>query len=116
MRRLSALTSAARSWYTANELFGTIVLNGLVALVAWGLSALVLYPTSGGRAVTPLWPPVGVAVAVVYIGGFRLLPGIVLGSFALGLNYNAWPLALVMALAQIAQPLDRCAHHEGARV
>ena len=105
VRRLSSLTSAARSWYAANELFGTIVLNGLVALVAWGLSALVLYPTSGGRPVTPIWPPVGLAVAIAYIGGFRLLPGIVLGSLALGLSYNAWPLAVLMALAQIAQPV-----------
>jgi hypothetical protein len=43
----------------ANELIGTIALNGLVALVAWGLSVLVLYPTAGGRTVTPIWPTVG---------------------------------------------------------
>ena len=72
---------------------------------SWGLSALVLYPTAGGRAVTPIWPPVGLAVALTYIGGYRLLPGIVLGSFALGLRFNAWPLARLAALAQVAQPL-----------
>ena len=84
---------------------GTIVLNGIVALFAWGLAELVLYPARGGRAVTPIWPPVGLAVALTYIGGFRLLPGIVLGSLALGLRYNAWPLALLLALAQVVQPI-----------
>ena len=97
--------SAAHSWFAANELAGTIVLNGLVALVAWGLSELVLYPTAGGRAVTPIWPPVGLAVAVTYIAGYRVLPGIVLGSLALGLRFNTWPLAALLSLAQLAQPL-----------
>jgi signal transduction histidine kinase len=104
VRQLSVLTSAVRSWFAANELIGTILLNGIVALVAWGLSALVLLPTSGGHAVTPIWPPAGLAVAVTYIGGYRLLPGIVLGSFALGIGYNSLPLALLLALAQVVQP------------
>ena len=105
MRRLSALTTAARSWYAAHELIGTNALNGLVALVSWGLASLVLMPGSGGRSVTPIWPPVGLAVALTYIGGYRLLPGIVLGSLALGLRYNAWPLALLLALVQVVQPV-----------
>ena len=62
-------------------------------------------PRPGGRSVTPIWPPVGLAVALTYIGGYRLLPGIVLGSLALGLSYNAWPLALLLALAQVVQPV-----------
>jgi signal transduction histidine kinase len=97
--------SAARSWLAAHEPAGTLVLNGLVALVVWGLSALVLYPTEGGRAVTPIWPPVGLAVTFTYMAGYRVLPGIVLGSLALGLRFNAWPLAALLSLAQLAQPL-----------
>ena len=81
------------------------MLNAVVALVAWGLSELVLAPTASGRAVTPIWPPVGLAVALTYIGGYRLLPGIVLGSLALGLSHNALPLALLLALAQVVQPV-----------
>ncbi len=79
--------------------------NGLVALVAWGLAELVVAPTSGGRIVTPIWPPVGLAVALTYIGGYRLLPGIVLGSFLVGIFRNPWPLALIVASVQIIQPL-----------
>ena len=37
----------------------TILLNGLVAQVAWGLAEQVVSPTAGGRTVTPIWPPVG---------------------------------------------------------
>ncbi len=94
-----------RSWYARNELAGTIVANGLVALLAWGLAELVVAPTSGGRTVTPIWPPVGLAVALTYIGGYRLLPGIVLGSFLVGIFRNPWPLALIVASVQIVQPI-----------
>ena len=77
----------------------------MVALAAWGLAEFTLLPTAAGRAITPIWPPAGLAVALVYIGGYRLLPGIVLGSFALGLHYNALPVAALLAIAQIAQPV-----------
>jgi signal transduction histidine kinase len=99
------MTAVVRSWLAANERIGTIVLNVIVALVSWGLSELVLLPTSGGRAVTPIWPPVGLAVALTYIGGFRLLPGFVLGSLLLGLHYNSLALSALLALAQIVQPI-----------
>jgi len=105
VRQLAVANSALRSWLAGNGLASTIVLNGIVALVAWGLAELVLLPTAAGRAVTPIWPPAGLAVALVYIGGYRLLPGIVLGSFALGLRYNSLPVAALLATAQIAQPV-----------
>ncbi|MEP6783183.1 MAG: MASE1 domain-containing protein, partial [Acidobacteriota bacterium] len=105
MQQLSAVRAAIRAWFAAHEIMGTIVLNALVAVVAWGLAALVLMPTAAGRAVTPIWPPVGLAVALTYIGGYRVLPGIVLGSFALGVGHNSLPLAALLALAQLAQPV-----------
>ncbi len=79
--------------------------NVLVAAISWGLAELVVAPTSGGRTVTPIWPPAGLAVALIYIGGYRLLPGIVLGSFLLGIFRNPWPLALLAASIQIIQPI-----------
>jgi len=105
VQQLSALNTAIRSWFAASGLASTIALNGIVALFAWGLAELVLWPTAGGRAVTPIWPPTGLAVAVVYIGGYRLLPGIVLGSFAFGIGYNSLTAALLLAIAQLAQPV-----------
>jgi len=105
VRQLSALTAAVRSWFAAHELAGTIVLNAGVALVAWALAELVLSPTSGGRTVTPIWPPVGLAVAITYIAGYRLLPGIVLGSFVVGITRNPLWLAFLVASVQIVQPV-----------
>ena len=101
MRQLAAL----KSWFATNGLASTIVLNVIVALAAWALAELILLPTATGRAIAPIWPPAGLAVAVVYIGGYRLLPGIVLGAFALGLGHNSLPVAALLALAQIAQPV-----------
>ena len=105
MPPLSDLTAAVRSWHSRNELTGTVLLNALIAVIAWGLAELVVAPTSGGRTVTPIWPPVGLAVAVTYMGGYRLLPGIVLGSFLVGIFRNPWPVALVVATVQIVQPI-----------
>ena len=82
-----------------------VVSNIAIALVAWGLAELVVAPTAGGRTVTPVWPPIGLAVALTYIGGYRLLPGIVAGAFLLGVTRNAWPVALVLAAVQLAQPV-----------
>jgi signal transduction histidine kinase len=103
--QLPDLTAAVRSWYARHALAGTIVANVLVAAVSWGLAELVVAPTSGGRTVTPIWPPAGLAVALTYIGGYRLLPGIVFGSLLLGIFRNPWPLALLAASIQIIQPI-----------
>jgi len=101
----SSLKTTVRSWFAANDLVGTVVLNVLVALVAWGMSALILLPTVSGRAITPIWPPVGFAVAIYYIAGNRVLPGIVLGTVALSLSYYSLPLAILFGLAQVVQPI-----------
>ncbi|OFW42051.1 MAG: hypothetical protein A3J29_04850 [Acidobacteria bacterium RIFCSPLOWO2_12_FULL_67_14b] len=97
--------TAIRSWFAAHRLPGTIVLNLAVALISWGLAELVLTPTVGGRAVTPIWPPVGLAVAVTYLGGYRLLPGVVLGSFLLNVSRHPLPWSVFLAAAQVIQPV-----------
>ncbi len=105
MRQLSALTEAIRAWFTSLGLAGTIVLNLTVALVSWGLAELVLMPAAGGRPVTPLWPPVGLAVAVIYLGGYRLLPGVALGAFLLAIWRVPVYWAALMGLAALIQPI-----------
>ena len=97
--------TSVRSWYARNALIGTVLLNGIIALAAWGLAELVVMPTTGGRTVTPIWPPVGLAVALTYIFGYRVLPGIVLGSFFVGMTRNPWLVALAIASVQIIQPI-----------
>ena len=99
------LIAAVRSWHARNELVGTVLLNAAVALIAWGLAELVLMPTSGGRTVTPLWPPAGLAVALTFIFGYRVLPGIAVGSLLLGITRYPWHVASLIAAAQIVQPV-----------
>jgi signal transduction histidine kinase/CheY-like chemotaxis protein len=115
VRQLSALAHTIRSWFDAHALAGGVVLNLLVAVVAWALAAATLLPTSGGSPVTPIWPPVGLAVAVTYLGGFRVLPGIVIGSFATGIQFGSPALALLLALAQMIQPVLAVAILRAAR-
>jgi signal transduction histidine kinase len=64
----------------------TFLLNvGLAALyVALGRVALMLDPVNGFAAL--VWPPTGVALAALLLGGLRYLPGIAVGAFAV----NVW--------------------------
>ena len=69
----------------------------------WRSSCWRLPPAGGrsrqsGRLWVWRWPS-------TYIGGYRLLPGIVLGSFLVGVSRNPLPLALSAAALQVVQPL-----------
>jgi integral membrane sensor domain MASE1 len=93
------------AWFAAHEQIRDVVLNLGVALLSWGLAELVLVPVVSGRSVTPLWPPVGLAVALVYLGGYRLLPGIVLGSFLVNGPREGLAWGGFIALCQVIQPV-----------
>jgi len=99
-------TAPARisDWFEGHRLAKDVALNLGVALLAWGLAELVVLPTAGGRPVTPLWPPAGLAVAAVYLGGYRLLPGVFLGSFAFNLTRSPIYWAAIIGLVQVIQP------------
>jgi signal transduction histidine kinase/CheY-like chemotaxis protein len=63
----------------------TLALNIAVAIAyaASGYAGLKL--AFVGQAVTLFWPPSGIAFAAVWLFGFRLLPGLVAGAFAVNL-------------------------------
>ena len=105
MLELPAPLKPVQAWFTANRLPATIILNIVVALASWVLAELVLMPTIGGRAVTPIWPPVGLAVAVIYLGGYRLLPGVAAGAFLLAVTRAPIHFAVLMGLAALIQPV-----------
>jgi len=92
-------------WFAAEGRAQDVVLNLAVAVVAWALAELVLLPVVSGRSITPFWPPVGLAVAITYLGGYRLLPGIVLASFAVNVTREPLPWAVFIALLQVIQPI-----------
>jgi len=92
------------AWLTGPPWTRDVAMNLGLALLAWGLAELVVLPTAGGRPVTPLWPPAGLAVAAVYLGGYRLLPGVMLGSFAFNLTRSPMYWAVIIGLVQVIQP------------
>ena len=100
-----SLSSKVSDWFAGREPARNVALNLGVALLAWGLAELVVLPTAGGRAVTPVWPAAGLGVACVYLGGYRLLPGVILGSFAFNAMRSPLYWAAMIGLIQAVQPL-----------
>ena len=96
--------AAIRDWFAAHGQVRDVALNLLVALVSWGLAELVLLPTAGGTPVTPLWPAAGFTVAAVFLGGYRLLPGVMLGSFAFNVTRSPIYWAAILGTVQTIQP------------
>jgi integral membrane sensor domain MASE1/putative methionine-R-sulfoxide reductase with GAF domain len=70
--------------------------------VAYLLGAQVghLFAGTGGFA-SPIWPPAGIAVASLFVGGRRLWPGVMLGALAVGLA-NGVPLVVSIPTAAAA--------------
>ena len=75
--------------------------NLTTAALYAGLGYLALMVTRGTGLASPIWPSAGLAFALIYQFGPRLLPGIALGSFvnnaitlrqdeALGSNINIY--------------------------
>jgi signal transduction histidine kinase/CheY-like chemotaxis protein len=73
--------------------------------VAWNLGVALLYaltveltllPASAEGRLAPLWPPAGIALAAMLLGGARLLPGVAVGAFvATALNMSPASAAAV---------------------
>ena len=81
-------------------------LVGLLALsVAYFLGArLGLFLKASYGGVTPIWPPSGLAVAVLLVRGWRYWPMVVIGEFCTALYLQQPPLAgLVGGLAQLVE-------------
>jgi len=83
--------------------------------VLWLLLLVVAYVVTGrigltlayyNRMATLLWAPSGIAVAAVWLGGRRMLPGVVVGSFLTNLWIGATPLlALAISLGNTSEAL-----------
>src|SRR5687767_7863764 len=77
-------------------LAGTILLLG-VAYFCGGRVGFALHAVSGFAA--PVWPPTGMALAALLLGGMRLWPGVALGAFLLNVEQGApWIVACSIAV------------------
>jgi signal transduction histidine kinase/ActR/RegA family two-component response regulator len=82
-----------------------VLMNLAVAVVYWGLAELALLPATEAGRITPVWPPAGLAVALVFFGGARLIPGLVVGAFAVLASRVPFVFAVPIALATALEPI-----------
>lgn len=73
-----------------------------LAYVASGYAGLKL--ASVGNAITLFWPPSGIAFAALWLGGFRLLPAIILGAFLVNLGVYGAPVPAALVALGNALP------------
>jgi signal transduction histidine kinase/CheY-like chemotaxis protein len=78
-------------------------LNLAVAASYWLVAQLSLLPTTEDGRITPMWPPAGIALAALLLGGTRLLPGVAVGAFISTVQNMAAASALVIAAGMLAQ-------------
>jgi PAS domain S-box-containing protein len=71
-----------------------VALLGVVAAVYFGTAKLGLTLAFTNRSVTAVWPPSGLALAAVVLGGARVWPGIALGAFLANLTTQGSVLAV----------------------
>ncbi len=69
----------------------------LVAAAYFGSARLGLGFGVGDSGVTPVWPPAGIALAAVLIGGYRMVPAVALGALAATAT-SAEPLGVVLGM------------------
>jgi PAS domain S-box-containing protein len=87
-------TADTRTWFNPRYL-GTVA---AVALVYFGAAKFGLSLAFSTKQVTALWPPTGIAVAALLLGGYRVWPAIYLAAFAV----NAVVGDSILAAAGIA--------------
>jgi integral membrane sensor domain MASE1 len=80
-----------------------IGLNLLVAVVYLAVAEFTLIPESAAGRVTPMWPPAGVALAALLLGGVRLLPGIAVAAFTATTFHMALGSAAAIAIGMVLQ-------------
>ena len=78
-------------------------LNLVVAVAYWLVAELTLLAATDAGRVHPMWPPAGIALAALLLGGARLLPGIALGAFVTTTLHLALASAPFVVIGMMAQ-------------
>jgi integral membrane sensor domain MASE1 len=75
-----------------------VVMIGLLAGAYYGAAKLGLSFAFETPSVTAIWPPTGLALAALVLGGYRLWPGVAIGAF-LANSWTGIPLAATFGIA-----------------
>ena len=75
----------------------TVAISVLVTAAYFGAAKLGLSLAFAHSSVSAIWPPTGIALAAVLLGGYRVLPAIALGAFLANVTTPA-PLAAVLGI------------------
>ncbi|MEQ1490611.1 MAG: MASE1 domain-containing protein [Terricaulis sp.] len=84
-------------WLRAGEIV-------LAALVYFALARASLYFASLNASATPIWPPAGLAIALLLLRGNTLLPAILVGAFAA--NYLVTPSIVTASAIAVGNTLE----------
>src|SRR5215471_5862796 len=95
-RRISEPSHAKPVWQWGS-LFYSIGL-ALLATIYYGAAKLGLTMAIVAEQVTAVWPPTGIALAALFIFGYRVWPAITLGAFLANATANE-PLAAAAGVA-----------------
>ena len=76
----------------------------LAALAYFALARASLFFASLNASATPIWPPTGLAIALLLVRGNRMLPAVVLGSLAA--NFTTTPSLLTSSLIAAGNGLE----------
>ena len=95
--------SSTLGWRAQARYLGTLL---VVALAYFGLAKLGLQLASINPSASPIWPPTGLALAAVLLGGLRMWPAIVIGAFAANVTTAGTPAtAAIIALGNTLEAL-----------
>jgi len=93
------MTSSAHRWrLAATARAGYCVRLAVVCGLYFGAAKAGLALAFANQSVTSIWPPTGLALAAVFIWGYRMWPAIALGAFLANIT-TAGPLGSVLGIA-----------------
>jgi signal transduction histidine kinase/CheY-like chemotaxis protein len=99
-----ALATVTR-WAAARTPGAVLAQNAAVA-AGYALLVEVVFAPSliAGIRATPVWPAEGFALAATWLLGFRILPGVAVGSMVAAALHGPWPLLLAVPAASVVSP------------
>jgi PAS domain S-box-containing protein len=102
LQKVPAKGSTSR-WRAQARYLGALL---VVAIAYFGLAKLGLRLASINPSASPIWPPTGLALAAVLLGGFWMWPAILIGAFAANVTTAGTPVtAAVIALGNTLEAL-----------